>query len=64
MNIEKLQKAIAIMNFDGKSGNVYGYDDTVEFYPMTDSFTKEQCEGLAGLGFMPSECGDGWVCFT
>jgi len=64
MNIDKLQKALAIFNKDGKSGEIYGYHDVVEIYPMTDSFTKEEVAQIESLGFMPTDCEDGWQCFT
>ena len=64
MDIDKLQKAIAIMNKDGKSGEVYGYHDEVHLYPMNDSFTKQEVEELNDLGFHDTDGEDGFMCFT
>lgn len=64
MDIDTLQKAIAIMNHDGKSGSVYGYHDEIQIYPLTDKFTQEQREDLGDLGFSQIEDDDGWYCFT
>ncbi len=64
MNIEKLQKAVAILNHDGNSGEVYGYHDQIELYPMAENFTKKQRDQLEALGFMATDCEKGWQCFT
>ena len=64
MNIDKLQKALAILNKGGKSGNAYGYHDQIELYPMADSFTKEEVALLEELGFMPTDEDDVFFCFT
>jgi len=64
MDIDKLQKALAIMNKDGKSGTVFGYHDVVEIYPLADTFTDAEVEELVSLGFHDTECEEGFMCFT
>ena len=64
MDIDKLQKALAIMNKDGKSGTAYGYHDEIQLYPMADAFTKEEVAELEGLGFFDTEDEEGFMCFT
>lgn len=64
MDIDKLQKALAIINKDGKSGMAYGYHDEIQLYPMADAFTKEEVAELEALGFHDTDCEDGFMCFT
>ena len=64
MDINRLQKALAIINKNGYNGNVYGYHDEVQIYPITDSFTEEEVSSLDELGFMPTEDDEGFFCFT
>jgi hypothetical protein len=63
MDIEKLQKALAILNRDGKSGTVFGYHDEIQIYPLADKFTDEQVLELDELGVYPHD-DDGFMCFT
>ena len=63
MNIEKLQKALAIMNKDGKSGNVFAEHDELYLWPDTDFFTQGEVDELESLGFTMNEEG-GFECFT
>ena len=64
MDIDKLQKALKIMNKDGKSGNVFGYHDVVEIYPMTDSLTKAEVYQQYALGCPVTDCEEGFACST
>lgn len=63
MNIDKLQKALAIMNKNGASGNVYAYHNQLELYPDADSFTAGEVSELRELGFDMNDEG-GFECFT
>lgn len=63
MNIEKLQKALVIMNKDGKSGEINVSHDELHLWPMTDSFTKNEVEALEELGFRMNDEG-GFDCFV
>lgn len=63
MTIDKLQNALAIMNKDGKSGEVLAEHDELFPWPMTDAFTQEEVDQLEELGFrMNDEVG--FECFT
>ena len=64
MNIEKLQKALTIMNRDGKSGNVFAYHDELHLFPMSDRFTADEVKQLEDLGFLPLDEDSGFMCFT
>lgn len=63
MNIEKLQKAIAIMNKDGKSGEVTVSHDELHLWPMSDAFTALEVEQIEALGFTMNDEG-GFDCFV
>jgi S-ribosylhomocysteine lyase LuxS involved in autoinducer biosynthesis len=63
MDINKLQKALAIMNRDGKSGNVFAEHDELFLWPNADSFSKEEVKTLERLGFRMNDEG-GFECFT
>lgn len=63
MNIYDLQQALAVMNKDGKSGEVFAYHDELHLFPMTDKFSKEEVEVLERLGFHIGDDGCVW-CFT
>ena len=63
MNIDKLQKALVIMNKDGKSGNVFAEHDELSLWPETDFFTQEEVDELEALGFFMNDEG-GFTCFT
>ena len=62
MDIYKLQQALAIMNKDGKSGNVFAEHDELFLWPDADSFGKEEIEILEKLGFFMNDEGGFW-CF-
>ena len=63
MDIDRLQKALAIMNKDGKSGTVFAEHDVIYLWPMADSFTEEEVSKLSDLGFLMNDVG-GFECFT
>jgi len=63
MNIDKLQKALVILNGSGKSGEVCAEHDELFLWPMADSFTKDEVSQLASLGFRMNDEG-GFECFT
>lgn len=63
MDIDRLQKALAIMNKGGKSGNVFAEHDEIHLWPMTDRFTEQEVAQLDDLGFTANEEG-GFDCFT
>lgn len=60
-NLDKLQKAIAIMNKDG--GEFYAEHDELHIWPNADSFTKEEVAQLDDLGLLMNEEG-GFSFFT
>lgn len=63
MDIDRLQKALAIINKDGKSGNVFAEHDGLFLWPETDSFSKEEVDQLEALGFRVTDEGS-VECFT
>lgn len=63
MDIDKLQKALAILNKSGASGNVFAEHDEMFLWPMADSFTEKEVAELSDLGFMMNDEG-GFECFT
>ena len=63
MNIEKLQKAIAIMNKGGASGAVNVSHDELHLWPTADSFTDDEVRELESLGFRMNDEG-GFDCFV
>ncbi len=63
MEIDRLQKALAIMNKDGKAGGVFAEHDQLYLWPNTDSFTQEEVTELETLGFRMNIEG-GFECFT
>lgn len=63
MEIDILQKALAIMNKDGKAGNVFAEHDELYLWPMADAFTAEEVSQLSDLGFRMNDEG-GFECFT
>lgn len=63
MNIDKLQKALAIMNKTGASGDIFAEHDELFLWPMADSFTAEEVAELEALGFRMNDEG-GFECFT
>lgn len=63
MDINKLQKAVAIMNKDGKSGEVNVSHDELHLWPMADAFSPEEVAELEGLGFRMNDEG-GFDCFV
>ena len=63
MDIDRIQKALAIMNKTHKSGNVFAEHDEIYLWPFADSFTKEEVSELENLGFTMNVEG-GFHCFT
>lgn len=63
MTIDKLQKAIAIMNRSGASGDVNVSHDELHLWPMADSFSASEVEELEALGFRMNDEG-GFDCFV
>ena len=63
MDIDRLQKALAIMNKGGKSGGVFAEHDELYLWPAADSFTCGEFSQLLELGFRMNDEG-GFECFT
>jgi len=63
MDIERLPKALIIMNKDGKSGPVNVSHDELHIWPMTDKFTADEVEQLKNLDFRMNDEG-GFDCFV
>lgn len=67
MNINELKRSLDVVfrdAHDGEvSGNVYGYHDQIEIYPDI-ILDQTQIEELEKLGWLPTDCEEGWMAFT
>lgn len=63
MNIERLQKALEIMNKSKQSGTIFAEHDEINLWPTDENFTKDEISQLDELGFIPNDEG-GFICFT
>ena len=63
MTIDKLQKAIAILNKGAASGEVGVSHDELHLWPMADAFSQGEVDALEELGFRMNDEG-GFDCFV
>ena len=63
MEINRLQKALVIMNKGGKGGAVFAEHDILYLWPVPDYFTADEVSQLSDLGFLMNDEG-GFECFT